>query len=445
VSIVAVPAVLCYHPAVIPCPPTPALPAQRCPGRAPAGYPGPGTPARARDRRAFLRSSAALAAALPWAARAAVPDDSEEGEAPLVKRAVAPPPPSFFADGAKATAKVAIVPCRTFGAEFDTALGRAFDLVGGVGSLVRGKTVTVKLNLTGTNFDRLFGRPVGESYMTHPDTALSLARQLFRAGATRVRFVESTQRREPLRDTVADGGWDLGPFEALGRVEWENTRNLGSSKHYAELKVSSGGYLFSSFTLNRAYVDTDVVVSLAKLKNHATCGVTLALKNMFGITPNSLYGGQAPNENATDGRGPLHHRAEYRGSGLMPGELRERGPDNPFHRVPRIVADLAEARPVHLSVIDGVVSMKGGEGPWAAEVRLTTPGVLIVGLNPVSADAVGTAVMGYADPRAVRGTHPFRHCDNHLLLAEQRGLGILDPRQIEVLGTPIEKVVYPYG
>ena len=41
--------------------------------------------------------------------------------------------------------------------------------------------------------------------------------------------------------------------------------------------------------------------------------------------------------------------------------------------------------------------MSGGEGPWCAGVaklKLTTPGVLIAGLNPVATDAVGTAVMG---------------------------------------------------
>lgn len=410
--------------------------------------PSPGDPRPARDsgpssRRAFLRSGALLATALPLAVRAATEDESDDAEV-RITAPKAPPPPSF-SPAVRAAAKVAIVPCKEFGAEFDAALGRAFDLVGGVGGLVRDRTVTVKLNLTGSSFDRLFGRPVGDSYMTHPDTALALARQLFRAGARRVRFVESTQRRQSLREMVADGGWDLAPFDALGKLEWENTRNLGVSKRYSELKVPSGGHLFSSFTLNRAYEDTDVVVSLTKLKNHATCGVTLALKNLFGITPNSLYGGEAPNENATDGRGPLHHRAEYRGSGLMPGELRDRGPDNPFFRVPHIISDLAEARPVHLSVIDGVVSMKGGEGPWAAEVKLTTPGVLVVGLNPVSTDAVGTAIMGYPDPRAVKGTHPFRYCDNHLLLAEQRGVGVLDLGQIEVVGTPIAKVVHPYG
>ena len=50
------------------------------------------------------------------------------------------------------------------------------------------------------------------------------------------------------------------------------------------------------------------------------------------------------------------------------------------------------------------------------------PGVLLAGLNPVCTDAVATAVMGY-DPRAARGTAPFRTCDNTLLLAEGHGVG----------------------
>src|SRR5207237_8661336 len=118
-------------------------------------------------------------------------------------------------------------------------------------------------------------------------------------------------------------------------------------------------------------------------------------------------------------------------------------------RVPRIVVDVCAARPIHLAIIDGITAMSGGEGPWcseAATLKVTSPGVLIAGLNPVSTDAVGTAVMGYADPRAShRSVRPFNFCDNHLLLAEQAGLGTADLAQIEVRGMPIEKARYPYG
>jgi hypothetical protein len=53
--------------------------------------------------------------------------------------------------------------------------------------------------------------------------------------------------------------------------------------------------------------------------------------------------------------------------------------------------------------------------------------------------------MGYKDPRAARGTKPFHFCDNHLLLAEQAGIGTADLSQIEVRGLSLEKARYPYG
>src|SRR5438445_6198798 len=71
-------------------------------------------------------------------------------------------------------AKVSIVACKSYGPEVKAALKQSFDLLGGIGSLVKNKTVTVKLNLTGTNFTPVFNLPVGESYMTHVSTAMSL-------------------------------------------------------------------------------------------------------------------------------------------------------------------------------------------------------------------------------------------------------------------------------
>jgi uncharacterized protein (DUF362 family) len=189
------------------------------------------------------------------------------------------------------------------------------------------------------------------------------------------------------------------------------------------------------------------MVSLAKLKNHITAGVTLSMKNLFGLTPNSLYGGQAGNEDATEGRSPLHNPRGFEQIKL-PGLKDGIAATDPTWRVPRIVADVCAARPIDLAIIDGITSMSGGEGPWcrdAAELKFTSPGVLIVGLNPVSTDAVGTAVMGYDNPRAARGTKPFHFCDNHLVLAEEAGLGTADLAQIDVRGMPVAKAKYSYG
>jgi uncharacterized protein (DUF362 family) len=342
---------------------------------------------------------------------------------------------------------VAIAQCRTYGPEVRRALGECFDLLGGIGSLVKNKTVTVKINLTGTDFKSFLDRPVGETYMTHYDTVLALGSLLFEAGAKRVRFVESTQSKSSLGGTLSLADWDVKALSGLGQVEFENTRNLGTSKSYGHLAVPTGGYMFSAFDFNRAYVDTDVMVSLAKLKNHVTAGVTLSMKNLFGLTPNALYGGEAGTEDATDGRGPLHSSIGFEKLKL-PGLKSGITSTDPTWRVPRIVTDICTARPIHLAIIDGITSMSGGEGPWCSEagpLRVTTPGVLIVGLNPVSTDAVGTAVMGYADPRAARGVKPFHFCDNHLLLAEQAGIGTADLAQIDLRGLSLAKARCPYA
>ena len=387
------------------------------------------------NRRAFLQQSLTLAAGVPFALKCA-------GDRLLAAEGAA-----ASASGLAPNARVAIVSCKDYGPGVRAAFSKSFDLLGGIGSLVKNKTVTVKLNLTGTDFTPFLDRPVGETFMTHYSTAATLAALLFEAGARRVRFVESTQSKSSLETTLGFADWDVKALAALGKVEFENTRNLGKGKSYAHFKVPTGGYMFSTLDLNQAYEETDVMVSLAKLKNHITAGVTLSMKNLFGLTPNSLYGDQAGNEDATAGRGPLHNPTGFEKIQL-PGLKEGKHSSEPTRRVPRIVVDVCAARPIHLAIIDGITSMSGGEGPWcssAAKLKFTSPGILIVGLNPVSTDAVGTAVMGYDNPRATNGVRPFDFCDNHLLLAEQAGLGTADLAKIDVRGLTIEKARYPYG
>ena len=86
-------------------------------------------------------------------------------------------------------APVAIARCRAYDKTFDDALSASLDKIGGIGSLVKGKTVAVKLNLTG-NITRYPNRPE-LPYRNEPSTVLSLARQLARAGAARIRLIES--------------------------------------------------------------------------------------------------------------------------------------------------------------------------------------------------------------------------------------------------------------
>jgi uncharacterized protein (DUF362 family) len=387
------------------------------------------------NRRKFLRWGTTLAAGAPlaWGLGGNTLSGAEA--------------PATIPRSLRANARVAIARCATYGAAVRPALAQCFDQLGGIGALVKNKTVTIKLNLTGTDFSEFLGRPVGETFMTHYDTVRALVALLVEAGAKRVRLVESTQSKSPLQGSLVFARWDVKALESLGRIEFENTRNLGSGTRYAHTKVPFGGYMFSALDLNQAYEDTDVMVSLAKMKNHITAGVTLSMKNLFGITPNSLYGDEAGTEDATAGRGPIHCPRGFEKIKL-PGLKDGITSIEPTWRVPRTVVDVCAARPIHLAIIDGITTMNGGEGPWcrdAAEIKFMSPGVLLAGLNPVSTDAVGTAVMGYADPRALKGKKPFGFCDNHLLMAEQAGLGVAELAQIDVRGEAIEKVKCNFG
>jgi uncharacterized protein (DUF362 family) len=338
---------------------------------------------------------------------------------------------------------VALTRARSYGTEAAAALRQALDLLGGVGSLVRGKTVTVKVNFTGWPIQGLFGRTPGETYVTHGDTALALARILSESGARRIRFVESEGVALPLEEVAAAAGWDIPALQATSGVEFENTRNLGSGSGYAQLDVPGGGRIFSFLRVNHSYAETDVFVSLAKMKEHATAaGVTLSMKNLFGITPNSLYGSEGAGEDMLGYRGPIHGRAEGWVQ-LLPGEKPGFDTEAVGVRVPRTIVDENLARPVHLAIVDGIRTIHGGEGWWNAGIGPIDPGVIVAGFNSLSTDAVSMAVMGF-DPRAPHYTAPFETRENHLLIAEQAGLGTADLSRIEVRGLSIAEVRTPF-
>ena len=348
------------------------------------------------------------------------------------------------------TAPVAIASCRTYDGDLTGTLSTMFDQLGGLGRIVKNKTVTIKVNLTGSPGLRFQGKPLGLTHYTHPKMAAATAYLLDRAGARRIRFVESCWATTgPMEEYLLDSGWNVRMlFGAASNVEFLNTNALGKAKSYSRFPVPGGGWIFPAYDLNPAYEETDVFMSMAKLKNHATCGVTLAMKNCFGITPASIYGDDAgedePNETPTKGRGSVCHAGERQPPKSAPQEIDPDSNREPGYRMPRIVADLAAARPIDIALIDGIETVAGGEGPWIRGVRSVQPGVIIAGTNAVTTDTVATAVMGY-NPRAAKGTAPFVDCDNSLLLAEARGVGTTDLKNIEVRGVSIREALFPFS
>jgi len=343
-----------------------------------------------------------------------------------------------------------VAKCPDYGAELLPTLQKMFDQLGGLGAIVRNKTVAIKINLTGPAGWRLGHWPQEDTHFTNPRVIAATVHLLGRAGARRIRLLEGTwSSADPLEEFILQTSWEPRDIlNAAPNVEFENTNWLGGANKYARIRSQGGGYIFQGFDVNHSYTDCDVFVSLAKLKDHVTTGVTLSMKNCFGITPCTIYGDGAgvdePSETPKGGR-TMFHRGHRQPSKSAPAENDPSTSREEGYRVPRIVADIVSARPIHLAIVEGIRTMAGAEGPWASpNAPMVQPGVLVAGTNCVSTDAVAMAVMDY-DPMADRGTTPFETCDNILRLAEEHGIGTRDLRRIEVLGTPIAQARFSFA
>ncbi len=347
--------------------------------------------------------------------------------------------------------RVAVGLCPEYDRRVLEVMSTLFDQLGGIEKLVAGKTVAIKINLTGTADARLGYLPQGMTHWVHPQVIVALVNLLGRAGAQRIRILESPwATTEPHEEFMIAAAWQPSEFQnAARRVEFENTNFLGSGKTYARFMVPHGGLLFTGYDLNHSYRDCDVFVSVGKMKTHRTAGVTLSIKNCFGTLPCTIYGEYAPMDEPglvpRSGRFPFHNGGRLPHNSAPPPVKA----NSPYllqggYRVPRAVADVVAARPIHLAIIDAIYTMTGGETP---NLRLDVPvhpGLLIAGTNCVSTDAVAMALMGF-DPMADRGTHPFETADNMLLLAESLGVGSPDLSRIEVAGPPISKVRFDFN
>ena len=346
------------------------------------------------------------------------------------------------------TSPVVVSRCQTYNPnELVPVMQKMFDQLGGLDRLVRNKTVAIKVNLTGSPTYRLGYHPLEDTHYTHPQVIGTAVHLMGKAGARRIRILESPwSTAAPVEEYILQANWEPRDIlNAAANVEFENTNYLGRGKKYSRMPVPFGGYIFPAFDLNHSYEDCDVFVSIAKMKEHATAGITLSMKNCFGLTPCTIYGTGAgvdePSLVPAGGRDIVH--GGYRQpSKSAPSEKDPKTPRVDTYRVPRTVVDLCAARPIHLSIVESIKTMTGGEGPWVNEEhKLVSPGLMIAGLNPVTTDAVSMALMGF-DPLADRGTPPFEVCDSTLRLAEDAGLGTRDLKRIEVIGTPIAQAMF---
>jgi uncharacterized protein (DUF362 family) len=375
------------------------------------------------------------------------------------------------ADVAVPTSPVSVAKVVSYDLDLVAQFEHMFDQIGGIGPLVRGKTVAMKVNLTGASGrGRQVGLTAGQTSWVHPNVVGALTAVFAKLGARRIRILESTFRKKygtPLEDTLLNDGWDVNAIKnAASIVEFEDTNGLGSAKQYSTLKVKTRQpFIFPAFSVNHSFEDCDFFVSVAKMKNHEELGVTLSMKNLFGITPELLYGLVPKPPGASQWvRERVFHYGQVQPPAGVPQELDPTSNRYEGWRMPRLLTDICGARPIDLAILDGIEAIIGGEGTGMPGTKHGKPGLLVVGRNCVSTDAVAMATMGY-NPRAGRHEAPFRlykspkdhppeqlippgesqqYADNTALMGEAAGMGIADLSKIDLRGVPIKDAVYDY-
>ena len=249
---------------------------------------------------------------------------------------------------------------------------------------IRGKTVLLKPTLVGLD-------PLGVMN-THP-AVISAARTSFlRLGAARV--------------LVGDGpAMDRDTHAILESARlWEFTGKLGADfcdlnlDDVEQVVLETRASKLKELYLPKTALGVDLLVSIPKLKTHHWAGVTLSLKNMFGIVPGSCYG----------------------------------WPKNILHwaGIDRSILDINAAAGPDFAIVDGIVGMEGN-GPIQGTPKAA--GVLLFGDDPVAVDATACRIMGLLPEKV-----PY-------LARAGTMLGHLDPRKIQQLGETVASVRTPFA
>lgn len=253
-------------------------------------------------------------------------------------------------------------------------LRRALAELGWGPEQVRGRRVLLKPNLVEPDRSRAHVN-------THPLLVRAAAEAFLRLGAAQVIVAEGAGHVRDSLFVLEESGLaevlleDRIPFLDLNTDVFFTVPNRG---RLTKLKT-----LALPLTLRQA----DLIVSMPKLKTHHWTGVTLSMKNLFGLMPGNVYG----------------------------------WPKNVFHQegIHESIVDICATVAPQLAIVDGIVGMEG-DGPIMGTARRA--GVIVLGANLPAVDATCARLMG-VDPlkipylRAASGwLGPIR--ENHIA---QRG------------------------
>jgi uncharacterized protein (DUF362 family) len=186
------------------------------------------------------------------------------------------------------------------------------------------------------------------------------------------------------------------------------------------------GYVYKEVFMNANIIKFDKIVSCAKLKVHSVTGVSLTMKNLFGLMPTRYYSSEEEQ---------LRRGVYFAWRNLLHREDPQLGKVLPY-----TIVDFYQACPIDLAVIDGMVGSNRVEHIKGEPVEVD---VIIAGNNAVATDAVGTAVMDF-DPKTEMPNMPFLYGRNHLNLATAKNLGTNIMSNINVRGETVEKVKKPF-
>ena len=249
---------------------------------------------------------------------------------------------------------------------------------------VRGKTVVLKPNLV----DYIPGNAIN----THPLLVLAAAESFRRLGAKAVLVAEGPGHQRDTQLVLSQSGYAQALRDERIRFVDLNRDQLIRTP----LRASYTG--MKDLWLPRTVLEADFLVSMPKIKTHHWSGVTLSMKNMFGVVPGTRYGWP---------KNILHWK------GIQESTL-----------------DLCGTVPVHFVIADGIVAMEGN-GPLNGTPR--PMGKIVLADDPVAADATCARLMGF-HPEGVIHIHEG-----------SRFLGNASPTRIEQVGEIIASPDVPFA
>jgi uncharacterized protein (DUF362 family) len=255
--------------------------------------------------------------------------------------------PRYDRDRRPARSRVAILPASEYSEKLSTLLWEGLKLFN---LNVAEKSILLKPNLV----DYIPGAEIN----THPLLITAAVECLRRLGAKRVTVAEGPGHQRDTQLLLRATGLDQKLKEH--GVAFVDLNRDAVLKTHLRADYSGLKYLW----LPRTVLEADFIVSMPKVKTHHWAGVTLSMKNMFGVVPGIKYGWP---------KNLLHWRG-----------------------IQQCIVDLAATVPVHFVIADGILCMEGN-GPLAGTSRRLNR--IVLSDDPVAADATCARLMGFVPER----------------------------------------------